>query len=155
MNIIMIKDLIIRLHGIHGNNWSIIARNVQTNGFFTELDIRSLADKIRKAASRGSLSNLNLCNKKEDENDADDITETVTVNPYTCDEDSKLHKLQGLISSSANDILEISGFNPIEFRLDSCRFQFWNVFSRSKRGTHQISELFSASVTASPKTSNT
>ena len=60
-------------------------------------------------------------------------------------------KLHGIISASADGILEIAGFNPNEFRLESCKFQFWNVFCKSKRGGRQISELFSASVTAAPK----
>jgi hypothetical protein len=149
MDIIKIKDLITTLHGIHGNNWSRIARSVYEKGFYTELDIRSLADKIRKAASCGALSHLSLGRKEND--DALDDAETVTVNPYACNEDTKLRKLHDVISSSADGILEIAGFDPGEFKLESCRFQFWNVFCKSKRGGRQISELFSASVTAAPK----
>jgi len=63
MEITKIKGLIISLHGIHGNNWAFIARGVQEKGFYTELDIRSLADKIRKSVSRGALSHLNLGSK--------------------------------------------------------------------------------------------
>ena len=143
MEITKIKDLIAALHKINGNNWAFIARNVHANGFYAELDVRSLADKIRKAISRGALSHLNLGCK---DNGA---FNTVTVNPYACEEDTKLRKLHDVISASADGILEIAGFDPKEFKLESCKFQFWNVFSKSKH--KQISELFSASVTAAPK----
>ena len=151
MEITKIKDLISNLHKVHGNNWSLIARGVHKEGFFTDLDTRSLADKIRKAASCGSLSHLQLNCKGNDEEKIDDDVETITVNPYTLEEDTKMRKLHNTISASANGILEIAGFDPEEFRLESCKFQFWNVFCKSKRGGRQISELFSASVTAAPK----
>ena len=151
MEIIKIKDLIIGLHACHGNNWTLIARGVQEKGFYTDMDVRSLADKIRKAASRGALSHLNL-NRKNDGDEAEYCdSEVVTVNPYTNEEETKLRKLHNLISASSNGILESAGFNPDEFRLESCKFQFWNVFCKSKNGSRQISELFSASVTAAPQ----
>ncbi|MDR0287572.1 MAG: hypothetical protein LBI03_07720 [Clostridiales bacterium] len=150
MQITKIKDLIASLHEVHGNNWSLIAHAVQTSGFYTEMDVRSLADKIRKAVSRGALSHLNI-NKKNDDESEDCEAETVTVNPYTCGEDTKLKRLHEVISVSADGILEIAGFDPNEFRLESCKFQFWNAFCKSKRGGRQISELFSASVSATPK----
>lgn len=146
-----IKDLIVMLHGIFGNNWSHIARAVQANGHYKEMDARSLADKIRKAATRGALSHLNLNQKEKDNEDCGEDVEVNTVNPYTCEEDTKLRKLHDVISASADGILQIAGFDPREFRLESCKFQFWNVFCKSKRGGRQISELFSASVTATPK----
>ena len=150
MQITNIKELIASLYGIHGNNWSLIARDVHAKGYYTELDIRSLSDKIRKAVSRGALSHLELgCEKNGVEDNSDDA-ETVTVNPYACGEDTKLRTLHEVISASADNILELAGFDSKEFRLESCKFQFWNVFCKSKRG-HQISELFSASVTAAPK----
>ena len=153
MQITKIKDLIASLHDVYGNNWSKIARGVQENGFYKNMEIRSLADKIRKAVSCGALSHLNLSAKTKDE--CEDEVEVVTVNPYGCNENTKLQQLHNLILSSADDILTISGFNPGEFKLESCKFQFWNVFCKSKRGAHQISELFSASVSATPRATNT
>ena len=151
MPITKIKDLIVNLHGVHGNNWNLIARGVHDEGYYVGLDTRSLADKIRKAASCGALSHLNLSRKENDSEDCSDDSEVVTVNPYTCEEETKMRKLYGIISASADGILETAGFDPNEFRLESCKFQFWNVFCKSKRGGRQISELFSASVTAAPK----
>jgi len=149
MQITEIEDLIANLHIVHGNRWALIAQGVQAKGFYTELTVRSLADKIRKSASCGALSHLNLGSKETD--DFEDDAEVVTVNPYSTEEDTKLRKLHDVISGSADGILEIAGFDPKEFKLESCKFQFWNVFCKSKRGGRQISELFSASVTAAPR----
>ena len=151
MQITKIKNLIENLHKTHGNNWSLVAREIQSQGFYTELDIRSLADKIRKATSRGALSYLNLGRERNGDEEFADDAEIVTVNPYTCEDDTKLRRLHDVISASTDGILEIAGFDPEEFKLESCKFQFWNAFSKSKRGGRQISELFSASVTAAPK----
>lgn len=151
MQLVKIKALIANCHEIHGNNWSRIARAVQQEGHFTELDVRSLADKIRKSASCGALSQLNLRPPDNNEEESYDAVEEVRANPYTCEEDTKLRQLHNIISASSEGILKIAGFDPEEFRLESCKFQFWNVFCKSRRGSGQISELFSASVTAVPK----
>jgi len=93
------------------------------------------------------LIHLNLGENKDQTGDA----ETEIVSPYTTDENSKLNRLREVISASEPKILEIAGFDAAEFKLESCRFQFWNAFCKNGLGGKQITELFSVSVSAVPR----
>ena len=153
MEIIEIKDLIASLYAVYGNDWSGIARQVQAKGYYKEMDVRSLADKIRKSKARGALRYIDtdLPGGIHTSDDEDDFPSSVKVNSVASREATKLVQLEHVVGMTADKILEIAGFSADEWKLVACKFKYWNVFCRSRSGKPEINELFAASVTAAPK----
>jgi len=150
MQITEIQDLIAVLCELHGKDWSAIARGVQAENYYTDMDVRSLADKIRKSRSRGALRHINIKDSAFPPDDDEDF-EAVTVNSVASRERTKLVALEHVVNMTADKILEIAGFSPSEWRLTACKFKYWNVFCKMRTGKREVNELFAASVTAAPK----
>ena len=151
MQIIAIKDLIEQLYATYGNDWRSIALAVQKQGYYKDMDTRSLADKIRKAKVKGSLRSHEADSTVQAQDPAKNFQETITYHEDGSRTVTKLVKLKNAENLSAEVVLQIAGFKPLEWELRTCRFKHWNVFSKKKEGGHDISELFSASVTAAPR----
>jgi len=151
MKITDIQELITALCKIYGRDWSGIARGVQANGYYTDMDIRTLADKIRKAKSYGALRHMNIkepeCPLEEDNEPFDAVARSRVSNR----EQTKLVMLEHMVDMTADKILEIAGFLPSEWRLTACNFKYWNVLYKTRTGKHKVNELFAASVTAAPR----
>lgn len=151
MKIIEIKELIESLYAIHGNDWRSIALAVQAQGYYKEMNIRNLADKIRKAKTKGVLRSSEECAAPPVPDPTKSFQETITYHEDGSRTVTKLVKLKNAENLSAEEVLQIAGFKPLEWELRTCRFKHWNVFSKKKEGGHEISELFSASITAAPR----
>lgn len=151
MKIIEIKELIENLYAIHGNDWRSIALAIQEQGYYKEMNTRNLADKIRKARTKGALRTNDGNSPAPVTDPAKSFQETITYHEDGSRTVTKLVKLKNAENLSAEEVLQIAGFKPLEWELRTCRFKHWNVFSKKKEGGHEISELFSASITAAPR----
>lgn len=154
MQIIEIKELFEELYKVYGNDWQGIARQIQMKGYYQDMDIRSLADKIRKSKTCGALRSPDdrLTGQSNESDKAESsFSPTITVNADGTRTVTKLVRLKNAENLSKKEVLEIAGFDPLHWELKSCKFKLWNVFSKKQQGGgHDISELFSASVTVSP-----
>ena len=154
MQIIEIKELFEELYKIYGNDWQGIARQIQQKGYYQDMDIRSLADKIRKSKTCGALRNpgeRSASSSNETDKAESSFSPTLTVHADGTRTVTKLVRLKNAENLSKKEVLEIVGFDPLQWELKSCKFKLWNVFSKKRQGNgHDISELFSASATVAP-----
>ena len=136
MKIIEIKELIESLYAIHGNDWRTIALAVQAQGYYKEMNTRNLADKIRKAKTKGVLRSSEECAAPPVPDPTKSFQETITYHEDGSRTVTKLVKLKNAENLSAEEVLQIAGFKPLEWELRTCRFKHWNVFSKKKDPTH-------------------